>query len=98
MLLIAQNESAREEKERIEKERALSKASNSQNWAKKVYDDIIFDNSAICQIHPNLQKVQVHQITTDMKVSDLFYESIKIDGEYFLEDPDSAINSSSQAA
>ena len=65
--------------------RAKESAKNSQNWTKKVYDDIVFDSSTISQIHPKLHTVKVHQIT-DIQ-NDLYYESVKVDGEYFLDKP-----------
>ena len=48
------------EKERVQKERALHKASELQKMRNKVYDDIVFDSSGISEIHPKLTSVYVY--------------------------------------
>ena len=47
-----------------------------------MYDDIVFDSSAISSIHPRLHRVNVNKIEDIAQELDL--ESVKIDGEYFL--------------
>ena len=47
----------------------------------KVYDDIVFDSSAISDIHPRLHKVEVHVLSD---LGELSRDQILIDGEYFL--------------
>ena len=81
--MIAQNESKRMEEERMQKERALKSAAELQKLRDKVYDDIIFDASGICEIHPRLTEVKVHHIK-DIEAS-IYPGSITIDGEYFMD-------------
>jgi len=45
-----------------------------------VYDDIVFDSSAIKEIHPKLHEVSVHRLSDFVFTID----SIEVDGEYFL--------------
>ena len=47
MLMIAQNESKRMEQDRRQKERAIDQDKIVQQRKRKVYDDIVFDSSAI---------------------------------------------------
>ena len=81
--MIAQNESKRMEEERMQKERALKSAAELKKVRDKVYDDIIFDTSGICEIHPRLTEVKVHHIR-DIEAS-IYPDSIAIDGEYFVD-------------
>ena len=77
---IAQKESMREETERQKKQRAIQKAELLEMRRNKVYDDIVFDNSAIGQIHPKLHKVQVYRLTD---LAELDRGDVKMDAEYF---------------
>lgn len=47
----------------------------------KIYDDVVFDSSAICEIHPRLHKVEVHMLD-DLGL--LNRDNVNIDGEYFI--------------
>ena len=71
------------EEERVQKDRALKQAAELQKVRDKVYDDIIFDSSAICEIHPRLTEVKVHHIR-DIE-SSIYPGDIRIDGEYFMD-------------
>ena len=64
----------------------MKQAAELQKMRNKVYDDIIFDCSAIKEIHPRLTEVKVHHIK-DIE-SSIYPGSVQIDGEYFL-DPES---------
>ena len=46
----------------------------------KMYDDIVFDSSAIREIHPRLHQVQVH-LLRDVQFS---IDSVQFDGEYIV--------------
>lgn len=83
LLMIAQNESKRMENERVQKERALKQAAELKKIREKVYDDIIFDSSAIKDIHPRLTEVKVCHIR-DIE-STIYPDSVQIDGEYFMD-------------
>ena len=70
----------------MQKERALKQAAELQKMRNKVYDDIVFDSSAICDIHPKLTATAVHHIR-DIE-SSIYPGSVQIDGEYFMENDD----------
>ena len=80
MLLIAQRESVQLEKERQQKERALLQAEYKKKQQTKMYDDIVFDSSAIREIHPRLHQVQVH-LLRDVQFS---IDSVEFDSEYII--------------
>ena len=44
----------------------------------KMYDDIVFDSSAIREIHPRLHQVQVH-LLSDLQFHN---DSVEVDTEY----------------
>ena len=71
------------EEERVQQERALKQAAELKKIREKVYDDIIFDSSAIQDIHPRLTEVKVHHIR-DIE-SKIYPGSVLIDGEYFMD-------------
>ena len=80
MLLIAQRESVQLEKERQQKERALLQAEFKKKQQTKMYDDIVFDSSAIREIHPRLHQVQVH-LLSDLQFHN---DSVEVDSEYLI--------------
>ena len=86
MMMIAQNESARMEEERVAKERALDQEKINQQRKRKVYDDIVFDSSAISQIHPKLHTVNVQHMQWIINSVDI--DNVQFDSEYFLMRPD----------
>ena len=86
MMMIAQNESARMEEERVAKERALDQEKVNQQRKRKVYDDIVFDSSAISQIHPKLHTVNVQHMQWIINSVDI--DNVQFDSEYFLMRPD----------
>jgi len=88
LLLIAQNESKRMEQERVQRERALVAKEIAQKGRRKVYDDIIFDSSAISKIHPRLHLPQVEHM--QRIVESLDPKCVLYDAEYFVSRADAA--------
>ena len=79
-MMIAQRESMAEETERQKKERAVKKAQLLEARRNKVYDDIVFDSSAMAEIHPRFHKVEVHHLHD---LGELNRDDVTIDAEYF---------------
>ena len=82
MILIAQNESKREEQERQQNQRAVEREKFAQQRKNKVYEDIVFDSTAISQIHPKLHEVHVEHMKDIKEVIDI--DSVQYDAEYFM--------------
>ena len=74
------------EEDRVARERAAAQEKVNQQRKPKVYDDIVFDSSAISQIHPRLHKTKVHHLQWIIDTMDM--ENVQYDSEYFLMRPE----------
>lgn len=80
VMMIAQNESAKEEAQR-QKVARLKHQQEQREKNAKIYDEVVFNYAEPLQKNPKLFKVKVQHIS-DLKIQDP--DAINIDGEYFI--------------